>query len=144
MKPPSSTQQQKSIAALLNINVDNETFEVAAAKIKDLVATSINELPPIDPSQPQRDLAKKLKISVKNGTMRVAFAKIADAIFEKNTNAVEKMSLKKGDVVRYRGDPKSQPMTISTIKLNGRIYFKGTNCPTAWASELIKVKKKMR
>lgn len=135
-----STREQRDLATKLGINVENETFEVASAMITDLIAPCIKELPSVDVSKNQCILAKALKIKVSNDTMRVASAKIADAIFEKNTNAVEKMSLQKGDIVRQRGKPKSPHQTVSTVKSNGRVYFKGMNCPNSWASKLVKVK----
>ncbi|WP_156117293.1 hypothetical protein [Xanthomonas sacchari] len=139
---------QQEVAALLGLDVSNDSYDVAAAKIMDRVAIAVKHFPPKPSSAEQRKFAKSLKLAVAKDSMRVASAKISDALADKNAKALARLNLKKGDKVIYIekydfGDglqTNTSEHIVSSIGSNGRVYFKGIGCQGAWPSQLKKVR----
>ena len=99
IKSLTPTEEQREIAAKLGLCIAADSFEVPSAKIQDTVAAWIGQPRQIPASTEQRTLARKMRINIQKDTMLVAFARIADAIFEKNTDAVERIALRNGYLV---------------------------------------------
>ena len=141
---------QKEIASRLGLDVSNDSYDVAAAKIMDQVALAVKHFPPKPSSTEQRKYAKSLNLAVAKDSMRVASARISDALADKNAKALSRLKLKKGDKVihteKYDYGEGLQTNTsehiVSSIGSNGRVYFKGVGCQGAWPSQLKRVRAK--
>ena len=143
-RPPSPAQE--SLAALLGLDIQSDTFDVAAARLMDAVAPAIGYEPPEQPSERQCEFAQSLGQDVVADSKRVASAKIGEALLAKNQDAIAALDLKPGDsVVRvehfeFDGQMHTveQEFVISSIQPNGRVFFKGGNGQGAWPTQLKK------
>lgn len=134
------SKQQREIASALGISIDEMiSFGVAAAKIMDFVAPSVGERERMASTESQIDFADTLGIDVLNDSRRVASAKIQDQLDKKNLNALKSLNLEPGDKVLYDNGYMIKEHIVSSIKENGKVYFKGIGCPQAWASQIIRV-----
>lgn len=140
------SQDQLSLARLLGIEIDDDTFDVAAARVMDAVAPAVGYEPSEGSSERQREFAKSLGLNVIADSKRVASAKIGEALFAMNQHAIASLNLKPGDhVIRvgyfeYEGERRSveQEFVVSSIQSNGRVFFKGGNGQSAWPTQLRK------
>ncbi|TAJ94017.1 MAG: hypothetical protein EPO31_07515 [Gammaproteobacteria bacterium] len=143
-RPPS--QDQQSLAHLLDVEIGGDTFDVAAARVMDAVAPAIGYEPAEQSSERQREFAKSIGLNVIADSKRVASAKIGEALFAKNQDAIATLNLKPRDsVVRvehfeHEGEMRSveQEFIVSSIQRNGRVFFKGGNGQGAWPTQLRK------
>ena len=141
-----TSQDQIALAGLLGLDIKADTFDVAAARLMDAVATAIGHEPPEQSSERQRAFAASLGHNVTADTKRVASAKIGEALFTKNQDAIASLHLKPGDrVIRvehfeYDGEMRTveQKFVVSSIQPNGRVFFKGGNGQGAWPTQLKK------
>jgi hypothetical protein len=146
MTSSSPSQDQKRLADLLDINIAADTFDIAAARLLDSVATAIGYEQAEPSSDRQRAFAASLGHDVAADTKRVASAKIGEALFAKNQDAISALNLQPGDrVIRltqfeHDGELRSfeQEFVISSIQPNGRVFFKGGNGQGAWPTQLRK------
>lgn len=146
MAPQPQSKDQASLAALLQLDIAGDSYDVAGAKLLDAVASAIGFEPPVGSSDRQQAFASSLGYSVSSDTKRVASARISDALLEKNQAALAALDLKPGDhVVRmeyfeFEGDMRSisQEFVVSSIQPNGRVFFKGGNGQGAWPTQLMK------
>lgn len=137
---------QRKIAAQLGLDVAGDSYDVAAARIMDIVALAVKQFPARASSAEQRKFAKSLKLNVAKDSMRVASAKISDALLAANKKALRRLKLSKGDKVVFteKYDTESgvhrriSEHVISSIGSNGRVYFKGIGCQGAWPTQLKK------
>jgi len=140
------SQDQIALASLLRLDIGADTFDIAAARLLDLVATAIGHEPPEQSSERQRMFAESLGQNVAADTKRVASAKIGEALFTKNQDAIASLQLKPGDCVvrlehfEYDGEMRTieQAFVVSSIQPNGRVFFKGGNGQGAWPTQLKK------
>jgi hypothetical protein len=147
MNLTSSSQAQKKLASVFDIDITNDTFDVAAARLLDEVATAIGHEPAEPSSDRQRAFAASLDQDVTENTKRVASARIGEALFVRNQEAISNLDLKPGDQVirltqfEYDGELRSleQIFVISSIQSNGRVFFKGGNGQGAWPTQLRKL-----
>ena len=127
----SVTTKQRDIAELLKIQLTpKESYRGAAAKIRDFVSEATDDYPPSDPTEEQVEFAQDLEIELQDETRRTLSAKISDELEKRNIAALKELNLTPGDSVCYL--PSGELQVISTIKENGKIYFKGkrpTNTP---------------
>ena len=81
------------------------------------------------PSDKQIKYAKDLGIITKDKSFRVLSAEIEDKLEMNSFEYIQNMKLKPGMKVEYTGDRKdlSKYLTISSIKKEGLVYFKGTS-----------------
>lgn len=107
-----------------------------AAKIRDHVAIAIGDWKAADPTERQLEYAKLLGINVGKYSRRVISAKIEDELTKRNVKALKKLKLKPGDKVTLTEEVGIRYHIVSTIKDNGKIYFKGIGCPQAWATQI--------
>ncbi len=99
MNTHAPSHEQLELAKSLGVSIDADTFEVAAARILDAVATAIGHEPPEESSERQRAFAQSLGCYSATDTKRVASAKIGEALFVRNQQAIVSLDLKKGDRV---------------------------------------------
>ena len=144
LSPPS--EDQYTLAALLRIDVSDDSRDVAAAKLLDAVAISLGFEPAELASERQRAFAASLGANVEELSKRVASARIGELLMAKNLRAIKDMNLKPGDqVVRiqsfeFQGETRilEQEFVISSVQPNGRVFFKGGNGQGAWPTQLRK------
>jgi hypothetical protein len=142
-----SSDFQQEIAARLGLDVSGDSYDVAAARIMDIVALAVKQFPARASSAEQRKFARSLKLNVAKDSMRVASARISDALLAANKKALDRLKLSKGDKVifieKYEGESgvhmRMSEHVISSIGSNGRVYFKGIGCQGAWPTQLKKV-----
>ncbi len=131
------TKNQKEIARQLGVRVvKSDSFNVVAAEIRDHVAIAIGDWKAADPTERQLEYAKSLGINVGKYSRRVISAKIEDELTKRNVKALKKLKLKPGDKVTLTEEVGIRYHIVSTIKDNGKIYFKGIGCPQAWATQI--------
>lgn len=137
------TKKQLEIADKLLILVsENETFRTLKAKIEDEVSESVDAYKRNPPTESQLAYAESLGIIVKNDSLRILSAKISDELEKRNISSLKELKIKEGDVVKLKGACEEESLIVSTIKNNGKIYFKGNGCNQAWASQIEKVIKR--
>lgn len=133
----SVTKEQKQIAKQLGIPVSKlDSFNVVAAKIRDYVAVATGDWEEAEPTERQVEYAESLGIKVGKASRRVVSAKIEDELIKRNKKALKKLKLKPGDKVKLKEEKNVRDNIISSIKENGKIYFKGIGCPQAWATQI--------
>jgi hypothetical protein len=128
---------QKLIANKLDIDISNDTLNIAGAKIYDVVQSAINRDIKISSATNQQiNFGKKLGLDLIDDSMRVASAKINDELKARNIKAmaIEKMKLKPGDKVKKKEKEKIviTEHTVSSIGKNYKVYFKGGNRHGGW------------
>lgn len=144
MSSTTVSEAQLKLAQLAGVDVQGDSFDVAAAKLLDAVALAIGYEPGEPSSERQRSFAASLGCTVTHDSKRVASAKIGDALFAKNQEAIAALAFNPGDrVVRvhqfeFEGELRTleQEYVISSIQPNGRVYFKGGNGQGAWPTQL--------
>ncbi|MBH3341575.1 hypothetical protein I5L51_20910 [Pseudomonas mendocina] len=93
------SQDQLHLANILGLDISADTFDVAAARLLDLVAVAIGYEPADSSSERQRAFAESLGQDVESDSKRVASAKIGEALLAKNRGAIESLNLRPGDRV---------------------------------------------
>ena len=139
-------KEQKIIANKLRIKICKvDTKNTLAAKILDEVANSIKFKPQEPSTFKQIEFSKKLKIKDSFRSKRVLSAKISDKLDDLNRKILKQLKLKPGDIVSVKsqfGNCEKEHI-VSSIKENGKIYFKGMSGNQAWASNINKVIKRI-
>jgi len=131
-----ATEYQRDIASRLGISVDGDTTTVAAARIREVVAPAIDLRYEVRPaSEAQISYAMSLGFDVSNDSTLVARAKIEDALIQRNHELIRKHSLKPGARVLWN-QQQQREMVISSIAVNGRLWFKGGNGWGAFPHEI--------
>lgn len=138
------SNEQLHLAALLGVQLDEASFDVAAAQLLDAVAIAIGYEPSENSSERQREFAASLGVAVSSDSKRVASAKIGDALFARNQHAIDLLGLKPGDKVikvdhvEFNGETQTleREFVTSSIQPNGRVFFKGGNGQGAWPTQL--------
>jgi len=145
---PSVTAEQLVIGERLGLDLSQDTWAVARARILDAVGAAIGDVERYDtPTDRQVARARSLEIDVSGHSFRVAFAMIADALRERENRAIRRMNLRPGDRVgrehRFERDGQIQRWTeelvISSIRDDGLLYFKGGGGKRGWASNFRKI-----
>lgn len=126
---PASKEQLK-LAGKLEISVENDSWELAKARILDAIGDTIGE-PLRNPTSGQFELASELRLNIDADSFRIAFAKIAEHIIKVNIKAVNDQELCPGVLVVGFGGVHE----ISTITPDGHLYFKGTGSPQGSAGK---------
>ncbi len=128
-----ATIGQINLGQKLNVKINRNSFLISAAILKDRLAYEINDYPPELPTNSQIDYADSLRINIKNETRRTAFQKIALFLYRKNNKAIKELNLKVGDRLKFND---GRIEVISTIKDNGRLYFKVPQFKGCYASQI--------
>lgn len=147
---PKVTNFQIKVGRMLGIFLKDETRSVAAAKILDEITPAIDVDPNLmDPSR-EEPTEKQIKyaesafgIDISQDSYRVALARISNGQLKRNLEAMDEKELTKGDDVILTEERENKiikkAFTISSIKSNGHIYFKGSNSGAAWAFQVDKI-----
>lgn len=142
------TKLQKHIAEALSIDISNDSETVAAARIRQYVASAIGEKAYDEPStEKQIKFAMSLGLDVAKDTKGIASAKISDELHAQNLQALNRLNLKPGDRVRQKhtGEVNGEDYefytehVISSITEYGRVFFKGVGCQSAWPTQIEKI-----
>ncbi|MCX8098889.1 MAG: hypothetical protein N3F11_07805 [Casimicrobiaceae bacterium] len=146
MSHPPPSKEQLLIAEVLGVSIAEDTYNVAAARLFDAVASAVGAKSARPSSDRQRAFADSIGLNVSRDSMRVASAKIRDALLAKNQRAIAEMNLQPGDkVVRldqreFDGEGAlKKEFVVSSIGSNGRVFFKGSNCQGEWPTKLRKI-----
>lgn len=143
-----SSQNQINIGSELGLDVSRDSWNVARAKLLDLIGDAIGDLIKYtNPTKKQIEFGKELGIDVSKNSFRVAIARIKDALTEKNLRAIEELQLVPGDQVvltrwlNFNGisEKLKEKFIVSSIRKDGLVYFKGGNGRCAWAGKLRKI-----
>jgi len=115
---------------------------MAGAKLRDFLAPALLDYPVVEPTDRQFEFAEELEIDISNETRRTAKVMIKEHLFVQNQIALDKLKLRKGDSISYYNDQGQiiETRTISTIKSNGRLFFKGTDFRADYAARLLEKK----
>jgi len=137
------TKKQMEFAEKLNIYVSkNDTYRTLKANLLDEISDAIEVRVKSQPTEEQSSYAKSLGITFNKDSFRLLSAKIADELEKRNMDALKTLNLKIGDVVLKKGMIIIKPLTVSSIKSNGKIYFKGGGGKQAWASQIERIIKR--
>ncbi len=151
MPKETPTTWQREIAAKLGIDISNDSRQVAAGRINDMVESAVHpERSPRSPTARQLELAAEVGIDIAKDRYHTAFSKIHEALEGRSQRLVSEMRLQPGDtvvvgdVVERLGSEidMSREWVISSIGENGRLYFKGGGGHCAWPSEIKKIVRK--
>jgi len=143
-----ASEAQTRIATMLSVDVSGDTEAVAAARIMDEVAEAVGERGgPRLATAKQIAFAQALGLQVVGDSLRVTSAKIDAALRERNLKAIERLGLRPGDHVLKRSAFEHngqrheivREYTVSSIRPNTRVFFKGGNGQGAWPTELERV-----
>lgn len=148
------TSEQFRIARRLGIKLQpDDSILIASSRIIDAVADSIGDTRRHDPTDKQVELAGKLEINIIGDSRRIAWAKIKQTIQRNNFNAnmfaIQNLCLAPGDDVidrRVINNPMGDDIvvehtrTVSSIRWDGMVYFKGGFGLCSWAQFLRKPK----
>ena len=144
----SVTREQVAVGERLGLDLSQDTWAVARARILDAVGTAIGDQERYDePTDNQIAWAESLGIDVTRHSYRVAFAMINDALWERENQLIREMNLKPGDRVardreyEHEGQVHKwrEGFVISSIGKDGRLYFRGVGCKSGWPSAFTKV-----
>jgi hypothetical protein len=109
MMPSRPTEYQKRLAALLNLDISNDSRRLAAARIHDAVQPAIEPQSVLRrPTDPQKVCARDLGIDFRRETFRTCFARIADEL-DRRTAALRR---------RYRITP-GMPVLVAVRHFEG-------------------------
>lgn len=143
-----SSQKQTNIGSKLGLDVARDSWNIARAKLLDFVGDAIGDSAKYtNPTKKQIEFGKQLGIDLSKNSFRVAVARIKDTLTEKNLRVIEESQLVPGDQVvlsrsfNLSGISKEleQKLTVSSIRKDGLVYFKGGNGRCAWAGKLRKI-----
>ncbi len=145
---PHVSPEQLTVGNLLGLDLRQDTWSVARARILDVVGGAIGDEELHDgPTRNQIAWAGGLGIEVAGQSYRVAFAMVQDALWERENQIISDANLRPGDRVarerelEYDGQIHryKEEFVISSIREDGLLYFKGTGCKCGWASKFTKV-----
>lgn len=127
---------QKQISKKLNFQIDESSFDIAAAQIMDFVepALDIELISKKTSTEKQRKYAKSLGIDVSQDSIRVASIKISIALDKRNHDLIHIYGLKPGKQIKWK--KWNRIMEISSISVNCRLWFKGGNGWGAFPHEI--------
>lgn len=129
---------QISLCKKFGLDVRNDTASVAYAKLIDCLDKKFWKSEQIMPTEKQIELARKFDIDISKYSKEVGEAIISDIMLQLNIDSIKRQDLKPGDEVRYKDDKIGRILTISSIKEDGNIFFKGGNGNRAWARNVVK------
>ncbi len=143
--PNLSTTYQQEIARRLGIYVAGETQAIAGARILDIVERALG--PDVEPraaTPRQLEFARKLGVNPVVESFHVCSSQIDDRLHTLNREAIDRLQLKpadrvvKTDSVEIDGQEHTltREYVVSSIGVDGRVWFKGGNGAGAWPTQL--------
>lgn len=135
-EPSGPTNRQRWIAHELKIPLADASERIAAALLQDFFGGAIGIPDASPPTALQTDLARDLGVSVE-GTRRVVGARIADCLEASHLRAAADLELERAEIVEVSGGPWSgERLAVSSVDRRGRVWFKGGNGRSAWATQV--------
>lgn len=143
-----ASEVQVRIATMLGLDVLANSEGIAAARIMDEVAEAVGERGGRRlPTTKQIAFAESLGLQVAGDSFRVISAKIDGELRRRNLLAIGRLGLKAGDRVLKRSvfelngerHEDLREFTVSSIRPNTRVFFRGGNGQGAWPTQLEKV-----
>ena len=140
-----ATKIQKRLASICDIEVDELSMRSAAAALRLALAEPVLDVVGKNPTTlSQIEIARQLNLSNLSCHKEIAGLQIEAEFVRLNEVAQEKHAFIPGMRVKFIGGPNihglvykvGEEYIISTVKLDGRIYFKDTNGASAYASQL--------
>jgi hypothetical protein len=137
---PLANSDQVALGRRLGIDCSGKTVTVAWAMIEDVIQRDFwgNAIMQY-PTQKQIELASKFGYDISALSRRIGTAIIGDIMLQLNIDAIAEQNLEPGVAVTYKDDILAKQMVISSIKDDGRVYFKGGDGQSAWARNLCKL-----
>lgn len=132
-------KQQVEFCRKLGIDVSGDTVSLATAKIYDIIRREFFAEELGRPSEKQIELAKKFGFDISHCSQREGNAIIDDLMSELNHESIEGQKLEPGVQVINRWDDLKRVYTISSIREDGIVFFKGGNGKKAWARNLERI-----
>ena len=130
---------QVAFGELIGLDLRGCSTGVAYARIEDAIADRFWGNPDvIRPSAKQCALALKFGFDIGAQSRAVGAAVVDDIMFQLNMEAIENNRLAPGVRVRHKMDDLGRTMVVSSVSVNGTVYFKGGNGQKAWARNLIR------
>jgi hypothetical protein len=143
-----STSLQAEIAKLCGVSIEGLSQRSAAAVLRCQLAEEVLGVTPESPTtDSQKSFASMLGIKGLSAFKEIAALQIHAELVRQNEEAMEKHHFRPGMKVKFIGGPHIHDLThkigsvytVSTVKPDGRIYFKATNGASAYASQLVPV-----
>ncbi len=131
--------QQIEFCRKLGIDVTGDTVSLAAAKIYGIMRRDFFGEELGRPSEKQIALAKKFGFDISQCSQIEGNAIIDDLMSELNHESIEKQKLGPGVEVINKWDDLKRVYTISSIREDGLVFFKGGNGKKAWARNLERI-----
>jgi hypothetical protein len=121
----------------LGLSLKGHTVTVAAAMIQECISKEFWGREIVSPSEGQIDFANQLGVDISNKSKAVGSAIINDILEQLNQDSIESQGLAPG--VKVRNKRNNCEYTISSIKQDGLVYFKGGQGAKTWAGNLEKI-----
>lgn len=134
-------QKQVAFGRKLGLNFKNCSPHVAIAMVKDIIDKEFWGKKLNKPSDKQIVFAKRFGFDISTKSERVGFAIISDILGKLDLESIKKQELAPGVKVRNKWDSLKQIYTISSIREDGTVFFKGGQGKKTWARNLVKVSK---
>lgn len=137
-----TTELQQKLAEALGINILEDNFYIAAARLNEVVHEALNlktksELPA---TKKQLVFAKDIGLNIDGLDRHTASSKISARLDILNELALRNLDLKPCDTVFLRGKPKKQEI-VSCVGKNRLIYLKRWGGQTVYPTQILKKKK---
>lgn len=132
-------ERQIDFGKRLGLDLRGKSQGVAEAMIQDAIDTQFHGRNNLGaPTIKQQALASSFGYDIAEVSKRVGNAVIDDIMMMLNREAILKYELAPGVVVVNKHDTLQRRRTISSIKDDGTVYFRGGNGARAWARSLIR------
>ncbi|MBW7877429.1 MAG: hypothetical protein H3C47_15740 [Candidatus Cloacimonetes bacterium] len=134
-----ANEEQRLLCAKLGIAVENVSIGVAYAHIQETIDRLFWTTPNEMPTPKQVALAAQFGYDISGVSRHIGNAVIWDLMYELNMEMIERECLAPGVKVKNIHDPLGWTHTISSIRKDGTVFFKGGNGRRAWARSLRRV-----
>ena len=132
-------QKQVAFGRKLGLNFKNCSPDVAIAMVEDIIDKEFWGKKLDKPSDKQIAFAKRFGFDISSKTERVGSAIISNILTKLDLESIKKQGLAPGVKVRDKRDPLKEIYTISSIREDGLVFFKGGQGKKACARNLVKV-----
>jgi hypothetical protein len=132
-------EAQVSIGNLLGLSLGGNTITVAKAKLHDYIEANFDTPTEKRLTERQIEFAGEFGFDIRGLSKRVGEAVIFDILYSLDVESIERQHLGPGVVVYNRHDKLKERFTISSIREEGVVFFKGGSGRHAYARNLISV-----
>jgi len=128
--------EQCSLCAKLGVNAEGVSVGVAYSRIQEVLDRLFWGVPSRKPTPKQIALAAQFGYDISGVSRHEGDSVIADLMYELNMETIEKERLAPGVKVKNIHDTVEWIHTISSIRKDGTVFYKGGNGRKAWARSL--------